>query len=206
MLTHYRRGSHTARPRWSATKARPVLRLIVLGLMTLSIPVLATPPGTTEFVASGFDVIAHGEDANVGAFSVFVNAEEVDDGWNVQIRAEGGIDCYWEGVTGDHFTETSGEVGVQTDSPDSSDDCAGDFMHVWVYAEFVTTTSQAKESVRDDGLHCVGTRASADYFEATVVVTHDVMAEPVEIVTTDTHYWTMDGFCHATGTPGSPEG
>lgn len=199
-------GRHLSGSRYATPGVRSVLWLVVLGLVTLSTPVLAAPPSAAPWVESTFDVIAHGYDTNVGDFSVFVNAEEVDDGWNVQIRAEGGINCYWEGVAGDNFTDTSGELGVQTNDPGSSDDCGGAFMHVFVAAEFTTNESHQRSSTRDDGQHCVGTGAEAHYFEATVDVTHDAFAQPVGIVTTDTHYVTVDGFCHVTGTAGNPSG
>jgi hypothetical protein len=200
VLMHYRWGRDPDHSRRTTLKVRPILWLLVLVVMPLSVPAMASPLGASPFVDSTFDVIAHGNDANVGDFSVFVNAEEVDDGWNIQVSAEGGISCYWEGVAGDHFTETSGELGVQTDDPASSDDCNGAFMHVFVVAEFATTESVGRSILRDNGQICVGTEAEAHYFVATVVVTHDDFAEPVEIVTTDTHYSTIvEGFCHATG-------
>ena len=208
MVTHYRRDREAGCSNRRVLRARPMLWRVVFGLMTDTVPAIASPPGTGPFVDSTFDVIAHGNDGNVGDFSVFVNAEEVDDGWNIQIRAEGGIECYWEGVAGDNFTETSGELGVQTDDPASSDDCDGAFMHVFVFAEFETTESGGRSILRDNGQHCVGAEAEAHYFEATVVVRHDGFAQQqVKIVTTDTHYSTIvEGFCHATGTPGNPSG
>lgn len=192
--------------RCDRTAARWARRIVgVAAAITLAAagPALAAPPGTSPYVDSTFDVIAHGHDPVVGDVSVFVNATRDSAGWTVQVSASGGIECEWWGVAGNHFTNASGELGVQTDSPDSIGDCDGAFMHVFVVAEF-TTRASPPVSFSGTGVHCLATTAEAHGFEATVWVAHSSFAEPIEIATADTHYVASEGYCHSTGTPGAP--